>query len=91
LSGNRLNLASSDAQPVLCQQLEEHDGQRDIDEEHYNHQLLAREPILQQTAVSKSDDVKPTLKLQCKKLVSVSVKCVKNVRETRAIFAGSLS
>lgn len=38
--------ASHDAQPVLCQQFEEHDSQGDVDEEHYKDQLLAREPIL---------------------------------------------
>lgn len=32
--------------PPLREQLEEHDAERDVDEEHQDHQLLPREPVL---------------------------------------------
>jgi len=41
-----MRYASTDAQPVLCQELDEHDDQGDVDEQDDNHQLLAREPVL---------------------------------------------
>lgn len=40
------NGVDTDAQPILCQHLVEHDGQRNVYEQHNYHQLLAREPIL---------------------------------------------
>lgn len=36
--------------PPLREQLEEHDAQRDVDEEHEDHQLLPGEPVLEITA-----------------------------------------
>lgn len=44
------------ARPPLRQQLEEHDAQRDVDEQHQQHQLLSGEPVLHTQLYAMIDD-----------------------------------